>query len=229
MAKYILTLISMILPLFIIAQRDQAYLQNHFQEQDQQLWNQINTFSASGIWISKDEEFRADFLMKKPERIKIIEENKDQVYAFDGKIGWMKKKGAESAELLDEERSMMLSYLYSFGSPLFDNPNLKYMGEVSVERVFCYWWVKIEGDIRFEYFVDKQKGLLYKMIIEKKSTEGQNEFSISKTITQYRNFQGVMVPSVILIRSANHEWEIAFDEMVLGEGISSAIFEFPKN
>lgn len=229
MTRYRHILLLLILPIVSAAQRDKAILKRHFDAQDQELWNQVNTFSTDGVLATGKKTLRVEFLAKKPNKIKIIDEEKNIVYGFNGKAGWMMTSTGQEPVILDEELSMILKNTYEFGSPLYQKENLNYMSEVTVERVRCHWWVYKEKDLRYEFFVDKSRDLIYKVIIEKRSPEGELEYSISKTITQYRNFQGFMTPSVILIRSTHHEWELAFNEMFLGEGIRSSIFEIPKS
>lgn len=227
MIRYLQIALLLVFSIAIRAQSDSRLMARHLEAQNQAFWDQINSFSCkANFWDGSDQRI-LNVLVKKPGKIKLIDEKKKFVYATNGSEFWTLQNTNAEVETLSSEKTEMLKSVFDFGSPLKTyRGKLNYLGEVTVDSKLCHWWYFVENSVRREFFVDKDDLLFYKSVTKFEGLEKQ--VSVSRTISQYRDYQGIVVPAVITIKSTNHLWELSNNEMLLGEGIPSSVFEKPQ-
>lgn len=214
--------------LIIQAQDLEHIIQKHHEAHNQNIWNMIRTFSADMEWHSDVGTFYGDAWAKKPNQICLKSEKAKFIEAYDGNSGWTQAYWT-NGEVTDMSpiRTMMVKDLISFGSPIESIDGLTLMGKVEVDNIPCYWLETMDGNLKVEYFIDRKEHRLYKTILTRPGEAGNTV--VSRTVKQYRVFNGIPVATVIDVKSNELTSEYVFDGIVLGEGIPSSRFKKPTD
>jgi outer membrane lipoprotein-sorting protein len=223
-----------LLPLFLFitcfevsAQTLDRILQQHYQAHNQQFWDQIRSLTATGNWTSEFGDYSATYYIKRPEKFKVINVEQRFIEAYDGNQFWTIGSWTENkVQLLDPVRSMMLYHVFDFGSPISMADDLELKGRVEVDNIPCYWLIKKQVNQITEIFIDRRTNLLYRTIL----TDSWHEYDrvVYKTIKKYRNLQGMLIPTVIEIKTNDLVSEYVFDDFFLGDAVSDSQFAMPE-
>jgi hypothetical protein len=212
---------------FEIYSQDQSLLlSKHFEAHNVDFWRQVNTFTSKGTWESLRQNHSIDFIATRKCQMKIISAAKDVVYAFDGSNGWKLEEKDGKIIDFDQNEIEIFRLLFDFGTPVYGKNDLKEMGEVTVDGVLCEWLIFRNKISKTDYFIRKSDFTLYK-INHQYDTGGDNRI-ISKKIVQYRDYQGIKIPTIIEIKTREEVFELALRDMTIGEAVNQGIFKKPE-
>ncbi len=202
-------------------------LSKHYEAHNQEIWNMLRTMSANVEWHSDLGTFFGEFFAKKPDQVMIISEKSRFVEAYDGKEAWTQAYWTNGEiTAMNFVRSIMLTELVTFGSPIEAHKDLKYNGRVEVDNVPCFWLEQEMEGRKVEYFIDRESDRLYKTQITIPSEE--KPVVLVRTVSKYRIFNGIPIATVVTMKTSGLESEYVFDGIVLGEGIPSSKFRRPN-
>ncbi|MBV6645946.1 MAG: hypothetical protein KI790_10880 [Cyclobacteriaceae bacterium] len=213
-----------------IAQSRKHILEEHHKAHTQAFWDQTRSAEIKGAWVGPQGYLKMTLWAKKPNKIAVFGhwQKKRFVTAYDGQRAWTIAPwtGYEKSQLMTRTEEIVVKSIFDFGSPIVDSPELEYKGKIHIDEVHCYWFTETKFNQEWEYFVEVRNHLLYKVSL--KEYYGQDVLNMSKTFDLYRDFGGVILPSVVEIRSNESEAEFTFDEVILGLGMPSTSFQRPN-
>ncbi len=212
-------------------QNVERIIEKHYEAYNQDFWDEIKTASMRGVWFRGNEKLYAEFLVKKNDKIAVRGKDGADPYieVTNGKGFWTVAPwtGIKKPQLMLVQEEYMLKNVWSFGSPIGRGTLLEYLGEVKENGIPSYWLRERKGeDIAVDYFIDKHDYYLRKMNI-RTQIAGFTE-PLTKTFDQFRKFGPAVVPTVIVLTTRELEREYVFDDMVIGDGISDAVFNKPE-
>jgi len=208
------------------AQDLSTLLSKHFEAHNVDFWGQVNTFTSKGTWESLKQTHSIDFIATKKGQIKIISTSRDFVYAFDGTTGWKLEEKEGKITDFDQNEIEIFRLLFDFGSPVYGKNELKEMGEVTVDGVLCEWLIFRNRISKTDYFIRKSDFTLYKL--NHRYDIGGDDRIISKKIVQYRDYQGIKIPTIIEIKTREEVFELSLRDMTIGEAVNQGIFKKPE-
>ncbi len=211
------------------AQSTQKVLEKHFEAQTQDFWDQARTVTVDGAWFVGSERTVFTLHAKRPNKVilKGTWEGQPFTEAFDGVAGWTVAPwtGVSKANLMLSHEQLMISHLFDFGSPIKRDADLEYKGKVKEDGVICHWLAEVRDNIEYDYFIDINKHYLRK--VNRRESVGDEVVLMTKTYDIFKQFGGVTFPTVIFLKTKELEKEYVFDDLVVGDGISDAIFRQP--
>lgn len=210
------------------AQSLEGILEKHYKAHSQEIWDQINTFSSDVEWSGPYDLIRGEILAKKPNLFYLVSRKSRVIEAFDGREAWTRAPWSkDQIQIIPGDRAETLPIVLSFGSPISKEASLTHRGKVQVDGQLCHWLIESKKNFEIEYFINAKTHLFYKVIYSKKLEEG-NGSTLTKTVTTYRTFNGVVCPTVVEVKTPTSESEYVFDNIILGEGIASSKFKKPN-
>lgn len=210
------------------AQSLEGILEKHYKAHSQEIWDQINTFSSDVEWSGPYDLIRGEILAKKPNLFYLVSRKSRVIEAFDGREAWTRAPWSkDQIQIIPGDRAETLPIVLSFGSPISKEVSLTHRGKVQVDGQLCHWLIESKKNFEIEYFINAKTHLFYKVIYSKKLEEGTGS-TLTKTVTTYRTFNGVVCPTVVEVKTLASESEYVFDNIILGEGIASSKFKKPN-
>ena len=213
------------------AQNIERILNRHFEAHTQDFWDQARTVTVEGAWFTGSERTTFTLHAKRPDKIilKGTWNSKTYIEAFDGVVAWTVAPwtGVNQPQLMLIQEQMMITHLFDYGSAIPRDVVLEYKGKVKEDGLECHWLSEMRDDVQYDYFVDTHKFYLRK--VNRREVIGEETELLSKTYDIFKSFGGVTFPTVILIRTKKLEREFVYDDLVIGDGVSDAIFRQPTN
>lgn len=212
------------------AQNIERILEKHFQAHQQDFWEEVRTISIRGVWLRGAEKTRFELFAKKPGK-RLVKGNwngNPYAEAFDGSSGWTQAPwtGVKSPQLMLGKEQLLVKNIFEFGSAVPEDALLEYLGETNESGIPVHRFLEKKDDAEIDYFIDVEDFLLRKVVIREKIA-GNVEI-LSKSYDQYRNFGGIMMPSLIYLKIDDLEKEYVFNEMVVGDAVSNLMFRRPQ-
>ena len=223
----ILNFILILLTISSFGQSREKILQKHFEAHNQEYWDQIQTAQFTGVWLAKDGDANRYYIKysakKEGKRAFQWESKKKETckISFDGKIGWKQIK--QKPKLLDDKEVILPQNSFFFGSPVKENPNLKYEGVISWDDIGCHLFIEQRTNDKIEYLIDKNDYLLRRMAII--PDDGGLDNQVIVKFEHYRNYTMIKIPGSIHIKSNLYDDGITINEITLGNGIPDGYFK----
>ncbi|RED98974.1 hypothetical protein [Marinoscillum furvescens] len=231
--RFFLLLICCTIASLGYSQEAEEILQEHFEAHGQKQWEEIRTVEISGKLV--DERyygFPMILTYKRPGKIRIagVYENKRFAQAYDGTVAWSiapwkKQYQVETATASEE---LILRNSYTPGSPLYPyREHLQFEGLRDMEGVLYYAFTMAEEAYLKTYFIDTENYRLYYEQIQTRF--GSQNLSMLKVIDKYKSYGGMLIPTAVRFEADQLEWELVFDEVLLGVGANDKLFARPES
>ncbi|MFT4834689.1 MAG: hypothetical protein ACI83W_001574 [Marinoscillum sp.] len=225
-------LISIFLGHLAFSQGADEILEAHFKSYGQSTWLDVNTLSIDGRSI--DEHFAGapmQLIFKAPDKVKIIGRYKGKLYAeaFDGQYAWIKApwKPSYEAQLMNAEEELVMRNVMTIGSPLYsDRDHLKFEGLKDFEGELYLVFTMNEGQYLKTYYLDRDE---YKLHFEEISTRFGSPVRVLKVFEKYKKYGDMLMPTAVIFEGLTVRKEYTFDEVLMGIGIKSGIFDMPDS
>lgn len=205
-------------------------MQDHYAAYKQDFWDQVQTVNITGVWLRGQEKSGFELLAKKPGKIMIRGRWQEEPYAesFDGSGGWTIAPwtGVKRPQLMLAKEQSLLQSVFDFGSPIPRDVALEYRGESDAYGIPCHRLVANIDGVEFEYFVDEEDFYLRRM--DRRELIGNHTQILTKRYDQYRNFGGVVIPTLVIVQVEDLAKEYVFDGIIIGNGISNLTFRRPE-
>lgn len=215
------------------AQDPADILQKHFEAYGQEQWNEIRTVEISGKLVDdRYYGFAMKLTYKRPEKVRIagVYENQRFVMASDGTFAWSlvpwKKPYRIDKANADEE--LIIRNSYTPGSPLYRyREHLHFEGLKDMEGVLYYAFSSAEEAYLKTYYLDTENFRLYYEQITPRF--GSNPKTVLKVIDKYKAYGGMLIPMAVQFEGENLEWELVYDQVLLGVGANDELFTRPES
>lgn len=208
-------------------QASEEIISKHHIAMNQPFWEATRTISITGKLNSPKGLLAMRLLAKKPNNIVVYGKWKKKRFAlaYDGTEAWTIAPwhGTGSPQLMSPEEEISIKHVMEFGSPLKAQSKVDYRGEIVDNGVDCYWFIERNEQFEIEYFINRKTYVMHKL--NKRERYNNSILLMSKQYQSYRDFGGILFPSSITIKTASEEFIYSFDEIIIGEGINSSIFQ----
>lgn len=196
-------------------------LKKHFEAHRQNDWNAFESLTAQGEWHLGPDMYLVDYFIKKPNKWSAIaKEGKQQLISnqlFAGQIGL----APNNSQALEPAEAIALSYVWSFGSPLYSIADqLQRKEELQVDQIPCHWYQYQKETMTYDFFISQKDHLFYKVVV----TNEEGLVQSSTTIRQYRQFGPYQMPSQVTIKTEHLEYLMVFTDYVIGDYVDDRIF-----
>lgn len=232
--------ISAFLVIFLFAAINYAHAQNldevldkHFKAVGQEKLLEKQTYSVKATIQQMGMELPMEMKMKRPNKFRMEMEMQGQkmIQAYDGEKGWMIAPwiSSEPQDLsgpqLDQamEQANIDGELYNYNKK---GTTAALLGKVNVDGspMFNIKLTDKEGNAK-NYFIDAESYLVRK-VKAKVSAQGQ-EVEVEQNMSDYKNFDGIMMPTKIESKSPMGTANILFEDITFGESFDDSLFKKP--
>jgi outer membrane lipoprotein-sorting protein len=215
------------------AQNIQSVLDNHFKAVGQEKLLEMESYSIKATVKQMGMEIPMNMKTKRPNKFRMEMEMMGQkmVQTYDGEKGWVLAPwvSSEPQELTGPELSQAIDQanidgeLYNYSEK---GTTGELIGKVNMEGtpVFNIRLTDKEGTVK-NYFIDAETWLVRK-IRAKINAQGQ-EVEVEQSLADYKNIDGVMMPSKIESKTPMGTVEIVFDEIKFNEKFDDSVFSKP--
>lgn len=236
MKKSVFTIVAtLILATFtgVQAQSLDDVLKNHFNAIGQEKLLKQETYMVKATVSQMGMEIPMEMKMKRPNKFKMEMDMQGQkmVQAYDGEKGWMIAPWMSpepqdlSGPQLDQamDQANIDGELYNYKEK---GSSATLIGKVNVDGspVFNIKLTDKDGNAK-NYFIDAESYLV-KKVKAKVSAQGQ-EVEVEQNMSDYKNFDGIMMPTKIESKSPMGTATILFSQIKFGENYDDSIFAKP--
>lgn len=236
MKKSVFTIVAtLILATFtgVQAQSLDDVLKNHFNAIGQEKLLKQETYMVKATVSQMGMEIPMEMKMKRPNKFKMEMDMQGQkmVQAYDGEKGWMIAPWMSpepqdlSGPQLDQamDQANIDGELYNYKEK---GSSATLIGKVNVDGspVFNIKLTDKDGNAK-NYFIDAESYLV-KKVKAKVSAQGQ-EVEVEQNMSDYKNFDGIMMPTKIESKSPMGTATILFSQIKFGENYDDSIFTKP--
>ncbi|MFT5641528.1 MAG: outer membrane lipoprotein-sorting protein [Cyclobacteriaceae bacterium] len=231
MKRLILIIVVVGVTFLTSAQSASEVLERHFEENGQQIWDQIESVEVAGRWVTKEYKgYSMKLTYKRPDKIRIEGYWNRQKYieASNGRMAWIVAPWTDkkTPQLMSSLEQLVLINAYSLGSPLKQHEkDLQFNGLISFKGELFLSFTFETDFIKKDFYIDQDDYRLYWEVVETKS--GSKKFKIEKQFEKYKLYNSLLVPTSVRIFSHRNEREFVFDNVTLGAGASYRLFEMP--
>lgn len=238
MKKSILLFITMLLLTLtsgVQAQTLKEVLDKHFKAIGQDKLSAMKTCFAKRTVSMRGNEFPMELKMKRPNkfRMEIDMQNQKMIQAYDGKEGWFitTRISQQPMELSGDRLKEALSQtdidgeLYQYAQKGF-KAELIGIEQLHEQDVYNIKLTSKSGDVK-NYYIDANKYLIV-MVKAKVGRMGQ-EAEVVKRMSNYKNFDGVLVATKIESESPMGTGSVTINEIKFNQDIDDSVFKKPSN
>ena len=199
-------------------------LKHHFNAHSQEDWSLFESLTAKGEWHLGAKDYFVDYFIKQPNRwAAVTEEGAQRLISNSLYAGTKGLTDLPEATAFAAEEALALSFVWSFGSPLFEIADqLSKKGAIQMDQKPCHWYQFKEDKYTYDYFITKSDHLFYKVTIS--NEEGL--VVASTTMAQYRKFGPYHMPSQVTVKTARLDYLMVFTDYVIGDYVSDREFSF---
>jgi outer membrane lipoprotein-sorting protein len=237
MKKIVSTLLVILFTAFaghVFAQSLDEVLNKHFKAVGQEKLMEQQAYTVKAKIQQMGMELPMEMKIKRPNKFRMEMEMQGQkmIQAYDGEKGWMiapwmssepqDLSGPELEQAMDQAdidgelynykekgtTATLLGKVNVDGSPMF---NIKLTGK--------------DGNVK-NYFIDAESYLI-KKVKAKMSSQGQ-EVEVEQTLSEYKNYDGILVPMKIESKMPMGNASVVFEEYIFGEKFDESIFTKPQ-
>lgn len=217
---------------FAYSQDLPTILKKHFEAHGQELWDQVNTVVIDGKWVTNEfDKHPLKMTFKHPNKLRLegTWHSKKYIEVTNGKIAWTVAPwtGTSQVQFMEPLEHLIIENVFRQGSSLKSHTR-----KISLDGLELFegeLLIKLSYEdhhIQKTYYLGKDDYVLYWEII--KSKVGK-KYEIRKQYEKYHNYHGLLSPTAVRIFSEKGERELIFDDVSLGLGASSTLFEMPKS
>lgn len=237
MKKTFLTLLAV---LFIVltgqvnAQNLDEVLDKHFKAVGQEKLMEQQSYTVKAKVQQMGMELPMEMKIKRPNKFRMEMEMQGQkmIQAYDGEKGWMIAPwiSAEPQDLSGPELEQAMDQadidgeLYNYKEK---GTTATLLGKVNVDGspMFNIKLTGKDGNVK-NYFIDAESFLIRK-VKAKVNAQGQ-EVEVEQTLSEYKNYDGILVPMKIESKMPMGTANVIFESYVFGEKFDESIFTKPQ-
>lgn len=214
------------------AQELERVLDNHFEVHGQDMWDQVNSVIVEGKWLTEEfHKYPMKLTYKSPNKVRWEGKwrGKRFVEATNGVAFWKIAPWQDQGkpDQMSSEDRLKLNNMYALGSPLKAFESKLQLAGLEMYEGELLIHVYYEGQFRrHDYYLGKEDFVLYWEVIESKTGRSM---TIRKQYEKYRNYHGLLAPTAVRIFGEDNEWELVFEDVMLGAGAQDGIFEMPES
>ena len=226
-------LILMLLPLFAGAQDLDGVLKKHFKAIGQEKLAEQQTILVTGKVMQMGMELPMVMKIKRPNKYRMEAEvqGSKMITAFDGDNGWMiapwispdpQDLAGEQLEQAKEQADIN-GDLWNYAEK---GHTAELMGTEDMEgtEVYKIKLNKKNGDTQY-YYIDTENYILLKMTT--KTTRQGTELEVDNVFSNYKDFDGIIMPMNIESRAMGQVSQIVFEDVQFGVEIPDSLFAKP--
>jgi outer membrane lipoprotein-sorting protein len=209
-------------------------LHRHFEAVGQRELLKKKTYISEATIEQMGMEIPMSMKVKRPDKFRMEMEMQGQkmVQAFDGEKGWMiapwmsqeprELKGNELNQI--KEQANLDGDLFNYTKK---GKQASLLGKVNTEGKSMYnvELNNMDGSVK-NYFIDAEDFLIKKVIMKIKTQDETIE--MQQNISEYKNINGVMMPSKIESKSPTGTAKITFNKISFNEEIEESEFKMPE-
>jgi len=197
-------------------------------------WDKVESLNLAGKLRMESGEFQINAYQKKSDMMKMtirhLENSRQIVLAYDGKVAWQQKGREAKPEPMNEAEARRFIHSSHFGNhllyPFKEGKTIRYLDTVPIEGTICHQIrVTLDTKYQIDYFIDIRNYLEVKV----ENTDLKNGAQNSLVFKEYIHEFGVPIAKLV-DNYEEGEWvsTLLLEDIKINSGIMPWMFHMPE-